>query len=404
MTHVTAHADDAARGARWSLHGWLPPLVLVVGLMLLVLPVFTFESTERWDQGWHIDYAAQWYFTGRPPEIIPHVGYHLLLMNLKNLLPGLAFRDLAILVMLSVYACTGFMTYRYLLAGGWGTSNARRWRAAGLSAALHLVAPVMLLTLLDQNTYFGYIAAHIYHNPTSILLKPLGLALFLLSAYGLTHARSPLWMMPLTFLISVAGAMVKPNYALCLIPAVVLLLLIRLARRQPVDSLLIFLGFVVPTAITLAIQLEVMTADRGDIVFAPLQSLTFYGETLPGLALKLPLSLLFPLAVTASTWRSSKNDPAFQMAWLTLGFGLVQYYLFNETKHVGAGNFWWGAQLALFILFIVSARIAWRAPLGEKRRRWLWIVLGVHVACGLFLWGLHVAGHQIGAAAVRTWW
>ncbi|MCA9904323.1 MAG: hypothetical protein KC547_10730, partial [Anaerolineae bacterium] len=171
--------------ARTGVRAWLPPLVLAVGLMLLMLPVFTIETTETWDQGWHIDYAAQWYYTGWPPEVIPHVGYHLLLMGLKNIARGVEFRDLAILVMISVYACTGLMTYRYLLAGGWGVSAGRRWRAAGLSAALHVVGPIMLLTLLNQNMYFGYVTPHTYHNPTSILLKPLALLLFFISLYGL---------------------------------------------------------------------------------------------------------------------------------------------------------------------------------------------------------------------------
>ncbi|MCL4250185.1 MAG: hypothetical protein KJ065_18700 [Anaerolineae bacterium] len=403
MTHA-AHADDMTLTARTGVRGWLPPLVLAVGLMLLLLPVFTIETTETWDQGWHFDYAAQWYYTGQPPEIIPHIGYHLLLIGLKNLAPGLEFRDLAILVMIGVYACTGFMTYRYLLAGGWGVTAGRRWRAAGLSAALHLVGPVMLLTLLNQNMYFGYVTPHTYHNPTTIVLKPLALILFFISLYGLTHAHSPLWLMPLTLVISVASVMVKPNYALCLVPAVLLLMFVRLARRQPVDSVLLFLGLVAPTMITLAIQMEVMTTSRGDVVFAPLQSLTIYGETLLGQVVKLPLSLLFPLAVAGVTWRASKGDPAFQTAWLALGSGLAQYYLFNETKHPHGGNFWWGSQIALFILFIVSARIAWRAPLPEGRRRWLWVALALHVICGLIWWGLHVAQHQIGVYDGRVWW
>ncbi|MCC6615146.1 MAG: hypothetical protein IT320_16835 [Anaerolineae bacterium] len=389
---------------RLHLSVWLPPLALAAVLILLMTPIFTIETTEMWDHGWHINFAEQWYIYGQMPEVIPHFGYHLLLMTLKDIFRGLSFSQLAIGVMVASFVGTSFITYRYLLAEGWGMSNLRRWQAAGLSLALHMVAPMFLLTLFNKNIYFGYITPHTYHNPTSILLKPLALILFLIGVRGVTRAESPLWLMPLTFILSVTAVTVKPNYALCLLPAVTLIMLVRLARRQPIDGALVFLGLLAPAAITLGTQMTLLTAERGNLVFAPLEALTIHDEALLGIVIKLPLSLVFPLAVAAMTWRSSKHDPAFQIAWLGLGFGLVQFYLFNETKDVGGGNFWWGAQIALFILFIVSARIAWRASLSQDQRGWLWGILALHVVCGVIWWGQHMLEFQYGVGIMRLWW
>lgn len=385
-----------------------PVLCAVFVVMALAVPVFTYEVTEQWDHGWHQTYARYWFELGRVSELLPHVGYHLLLMGVLRAAPGVDMRVVGLGVMLVTYAACGLAVYACVAA----VAGERRWLAALLTVTLMYAAPVNFLNLGQQNLYFGYIAPNVYHNPTTILLKPLALAQFWLTLRALGERNTPSWVLPSLIGLSLAGILVKPNWALCLLPAAGLITVIRKSRRQPVDVSTLTFGLFVPSVCALAAQYLFFEATRGGIVFAPLWSLSFHDTSIESLTVKLLLSLALPLVVAAVDVRAVRRLPEMALAWVGLVIGLAQFYLLNETKHYWAGNFWWGAQVGLFILFVVSVRrmLAWLdgGSIDERLRAIPRLVaaggvLLLHVAGGMLWWYVHAAQPIVGRV-LRVWW
>ena len=108
-------------------------------------------------------------------------------------------------------------------------------------------------------------------------------------------------------------------------------------------------------------------ASGNALQYAPLLAIGFYSPTDAGtLVWKLAASILFPAVVVLCFPRSLK-DGRVSLAWGTLLVALAIGYLFAEDgRQADHGNLLWSAQLAVFLLFAVSAgwlveRVAGRA-------------------------------------------
>jgi hypothetical protein len=85
-------------------------------------------------------------------------------------------------------------------------------------------------------------------------------------------------------------------------------------------------------------------------------------------------------------FKEAIKDRALNLAALTFGFGVAQMYLLAETgDRANHGNFWWGAQITLFVLFIVSTTFLLQR--ASERRDWrVWlcsVVFALHLMSGL---------------------
>ena len=79
------------------------------------------------------------------------------------------------------------------------------------------------------------------------------------------------------------------------------------------------------------------------------------------------------------------------MAWLTFGIGLAMFCLLTVTGRTDYGDFIWGPQMALFVLFVESIRLVLPDLVGARRRLdvragIVLVALTLHVVCGAVLW------------------
>lgn len=276
------------------------------------------------------------------------------------------------------------------LHGRW--SSLRRALCAG---TLTLVAPIMALVSLDGLYYFGYIGLASYHNPTVHLLRPFALVSFYFAVRSLNISRSPGWMVAASALVIVISALIKPNFALVILPALGLLVMLAqlrpLLRRQPVDWRMALLGFALPGCLVLAVQGIVTYADGGSIMLSPLAVESGYsGYLLP----KFFLSIIFPLVLLVAYFPRVWKNKEMALAWLVFAAGVLQSYLFAEGgDRLMHGNFRWSAQIGLFLLFAVSAHFLLHTPFPADRRGWARRLLVaaaylLHLAAGM-LYYLH---------------
>jgi hypothetical protein len=287
----------------------------------------------------------------------PHFLLQFLVLVVDFLLPGNI--DAAMIVVnLLAYAATAAIILRVILHR---TSSPAV--AVTLTLALLLASSVALLFPIDRHLYRGYIPANVFHNPTMVLLKPLALLSFGYAAAALwpeqgAKVRTTI----LCALLTVACALAKPNYTVCILPALAIVAAKRGAFHSPIDWKLLVLGFVLPACATLLLQYHWTFSDsqipgvlpgNSHIVFAPLAVVR---RSSTWLVVKLLLSLLFPLSVLAVNFRRAREDCALMLAWLLFAIGAAMMYLLAESgPRMVHGNMLWSAQIAVFILFVRSA-------------------------------------------------
>jgi len=242
--------------------------------------------------------------------------------------------------------------------------------------------------LLPDPWFAGHFPANQYHSPTTLMSRPIMLALLgfgVSAAFG--AARRGAAVAGCAGLVLVSG-IVKPSFLMAFLPAVGAIAVFNWKRA---DWRLLIVGLGIPTAALLAAQFALRYLVRADdgvnVVYAPLLVLGLYGPTdLSTLGARLALSVLFPLAVTVLFPLRAARDLEVVLGWVTLVVGVSYGYLLAETGgKVSSGDFLWSGQLAAFLLFAVSAMFLLRqleAAGSDPRRA---SVYGRAFVCGLLL-------------------
>lgn len=346
--------------------------VLWLGLLAAALfaPVTINTALNFNDVPYHTDWVAQMWAS--KTLLLPHFLYHLLVilvhpivsLSVSAFVPRYADQTyliagiIVIILAHALLACVLYVLLRSIL------DQARRSAVVLCGACalgLMLVWPITLFFPFDQHAYFGYIGLNTYHNPTQVLLKPLGLLLFLYAMSVFTFEDHRPWhRIGIVAVLVVASTLVKPTYIICLLPALGAYAIYAFVRRQRVNWLLLIVGVAVPALAVLAWQylftyiFDTMPSGEGEIILAPF---AFYEahDAADFLGFKVVLSLLFPLSVAILYFKQAFANITLRLAWLVTGVGLFYGYLLAEQgPRLAHGNFLWAGQMAGLILFVTS--------------------------------------------------
>lgn len=379
------------------------PWALLVALIALVFGHATYVAVAapEGDFRRHMQFAEQLAHTGSLP--FPHAAYHLMVLAVARLMPLAAASWLVALCFYELLGALVCVLVRRAFPDGAGARA--RWLPVALTLGLMVAFPISVFSL--PRLYLGYIPPNVYHNPTVIVLKPLALALFVLTVRALKGSSRRPWAVPATAALVVVSTFVKPNYTLALVPTLMVVGPCLVLRRRAVDRWLLVAGVLGPAVVTLAYQyLAAFGAEDSvsHVVFAPLRAMTVYSSagTLP---LKFLASIVFPLTVYVVYRPRARRSLALNLAWLVFLVASAQVYLFAETgERLRALNFLWGPEVAVFILFVVSMvvtiRETWPGVDGRGPGwRLSWIAFGLQVASGVLYYGVHV-----GSQRFSDWW
>jgi len=256
------------------------------------------------------------------------------------------------------------------------------------SLSLPFVAPIIGLATIDNRFYFGYIGLANYHNPTILILRPVALLSFIVVIQIFKKPRNQFWLIAVSAFLTILSALIKPNYIICLVPALFLLMIYCKIKNIQIDWKLAIYGVIAPALIVLAIQIFIAylsPASGGySILFLPFVVESAYSGYLP---IKFLLSIIFPLAVSLLFIRRIISNKEFQLGWLSFMIAVFQLYLLAESgKRLLDGNFRWSAQITLFILFVISARfiyLQWGSEKGMKKKIMALIGYTPHIISGL---------------------
>ncbi len=335
---------------------------VIIALVILTIAASTPIYYHRIMQPVDTDYGSHIYFAqdvlqGKllEPRILAHPVLQLLLvaihigsrgrMNLFNAL---------ILVQVAVQVALVLILYFWF-----GKAERKHWdlKRATLAFSITFLAPVMLLAFKDQKFYYGYITLANYHNPTIHLLKPFALLSFFYVIRLLAGEKSNWKQIVLSACWLSLSTWIKPNYALAVLPALMLAILIRRLQHQPIDWKMVVYGFFLPGFCMLAIQwwIAYVTGEPSEgIILAPFE---VEGAFSDWLFYKFILSTLFTLVVAWIARRELLKDAGLLAGWCGFAMGAAQFYLLAEGgERFLHGNFRWSGQIMLFLLFAVSVR------------------------------------------------
>jgi len=370
--------------------------IVTVGLAAVIFAPMYYRLLPSSDYYIHAMLAAR--MAESASILTPHFLYQLILIPLATLLAG----NFAIA---GLFATTLFtMTTAGIL---WNFLHKLTTASAAtfLTIALLLVGPVLLIAPLDGHYYSGYIGINVFHNPTMLLLKPLAVVSFYYAAIYSRGEQSTPKHIALSGLITILAALAKPNFTICIIPALLVMTALLLKRGNKPDWRMLIGGFLLPAAGVLLVQyllaystaqIDVVNEGKSSIILAPFAVMKGFSSYF---ILKFFCSFLFPLGVALNFPSLVKRDAGLLLAWFSFLFGAAYTYLLAESgSRMTHGNFVWSGQITLFILFIMSTLFllrqaasagGWVDSLRHDRKFLVSSILfSMHLASGLVFYAL----------------
>jgi hypothetical protein len=386
--------------------------------LLLGLPILLFApALGRIDQfgpindfSLHARYTREWFETQKLTT--PHFLNSALTIACKWAVPAisaiglepLSYIDAELIVAQAMYVLAAIVIYCVLR---WCAPTAAaqhpNWLLlAGLT--LLLVGPITLFTLVNNNLYTGYFPpANVYHNPTTLALKPFALATVAAVAVFLgppasSNIRLGRWSLLLAALV-ILMTLAKPSYTICLVPALLLLVALDAGLRRSGRAWLAVAVIGVAGILVLAWQYWLVYGQPGsNLIFYPFLMVRD-PEAIAWL--KFSMSIAFPAGVAVFYFRRVRENIAFRLGWLCFAISCLYYFLLAEGARTDHNNFGWGCQVALFVLFVLSfgvlledgaAQQAGTSPPTPLAYATCWSLFGMHLTSGLLFYFSHLNG------------
>jgi hypothetical protein len=192
----------------------------------------------------------------------------------------------------------------------------------------------------------------------------------------------------------------KPNFTMGILPALGMISLYRIFRRQPLDWPLL-LALVIPASALLGMQFFFAYVSPNDhglelrvfgwmMIWTPPWQIIVQGIA----------SIAFPLTVYLAFLPSTRKNMLLNFSWLIFFVTAFFAYFVNETgRRFTDGNFVWGAYASVFVLMLVSIvflirehPVFFAIPTMREIRRMKWrqwlplSVLALHGIYGLGYW------------------
>ncbi len=378
---------------------------------------FYFDSRGG-DYYYHIKIARLMVTTEK--IITPHFLYQALVIIAGNLLYGgkLLLGNLlkaGYLVSLSVTLALFSLLY-VLFLKAINRDGVRYSIFSALMAVFFTVgSAVNALYFLDKHAILGYLPLNVYHSPTFSLLKLFAVPLFLVASRIFVSSKiNARWLILEGALAAVLAALSKPSFTIIILPAVVVMAAYKILKKEHIKWDLLLWGIMAPSLIVLGWQyymsygshwenmnlaLEGSRVFSARIAFVPFGQFIRWMTPLNLLLPKLLLSILFPLTVYVSYWKTARRDLIFNLGWLVFLFGCVFTYFFVEmAMDSGAnqvleyGNFTWSGMVGVYILFVAAAlfflRQIFQQPATEKtdwrRLGFVLFIMALHLVYGIF--------------------
>jgi len=379
---------------------WLVITVLVIGIIAISAPMYYFRimgGTEN-DYGGHI--VDTYTLLEKKPLTPLTLGHPLLQLILAGMvwISRWHIDPFAAMIILMVVCQVVLALTLYFWLGELKCKGGD-WIRALVACSITIITPILALAPVDNKFYFGYIGLADYHSPTMLLLRPLALISFIFAFQIFDKPRNPGWMMAVSSITVILTALAKPNYLMCILPAILVLGIIWYIRKLRWDWRLFLFGFVIPGVSILFLQWMLVfgTSAVSSIMIDPF--VISYSSSY--LFWKFLLSILFPAAMTGLFFRKIIKDSYVLLGWIGFIGGAVMLYFLSESgARMYDGNLSWGAEVMLFLLIASMVRFCLKTFAVEKTVLWkrllIWGIYLLYVASGIVYYVHCITGSSYG--------
>jgi hypothetical protein len=265
-----------------------------------------------------------------------------------------------------------------------------------LTAACGTIALVLIMPLPNwwkpEQIFLDKIAPNLWFNATFILTMPFAILLFFSAISWLRTLSLRSWLRVL--ICCLMSVLTKPNYVLAFIPALGVAVLIRIAlfqKREVARALLCFAGLTLVAVFMLGLQYADSYLRSGatpsasgassPFIIAPFAVWKLYS---PNILASLLLSIAFPLSVAILYFDKIKANLTTLLAWGVWVVAMLQYILLAETgEYFRDGNWGWGSNIAMYIVFLISMMVVLSEP-RSPRFYLVAVVWALHLATGIY--------------------
>ena len=276
---------------------------------------------------------------------------------------------------------------------------------AGLDLVLHL-AGAIYLPFFNDKPYLGQGSPNIWHNPTTIIVRPIGLLIFILTASMIIQARKeefenniPAGRAAATGILLILSCLAKPSFVQVYYPAIFTLMVLWLImyRGRNFKTAIQLMLMCLPSLAVMILQFVIAfyggNKNAGGITIAPF---VVAGARTRSIPISMLLLLAFPLLMLILTAIRKGVTWGDAFAWMMLLWGLVWRLLLAEKgERTWHGNFSWGYMLAAYLVWFTAVRSYLKLYFSEQmtgNKRGVGfvlatIVLALHLVSGIYYIG-----------------
>ena len=241
---------------------------------------------------------------------------------------------------------------------------------AALFAMLLILSSAVYIRSFNETPYLGQGSPNPWHNPTTIMVRPIALLIFVLVMGECVRVQKSgfargqglrIWKGLLLAVLLLLSNLSKPSFVQIFYPAIFLLMFLWLFvyRGKNFPLGLQLLVCCLPSVALMGMQFVAAfygstNSDSAGVIFAPFKVAGLYTDNI---AFSTLLLLAFPLLVSLCGIVRRTFDWIDFFAWLMLLVGMAEKFLLAEDgSRLWHGNFNWGYILGAYLLWFVSIR------------------------------------------------
>lgn len=328
-----------------------------------------------------------------PSDILPHMKWaqQLLDNGLLSFIKTDTYPIWQILVALSTilfrmplatsatFVCSLLNTITYVLIYYYFTQHGLKNNILPPIICALLIMGPLYIPWFNPNIYLGQGTPNIWHNPTTLCVRPLALITFILitnilKKYNDMHKYCIKDIITLAILLVFCN-LAKPSFAQGIIPGLGLYFVIKLINNKG-ENLFFYLKIVaafIPSALLLVIQWFISfycatnTGENNSITITLFEIWKCYS---PNILISFILGMGFPIYIALCNWTKIKKKIELQILGCALFASYLEYALLAET---GArkydGNFSWAMLLFMFLAYVFAMRelLIWNKNYDYKK-------------------------------------
>lgn len=327
---------------------------------------------------------------------IPHIGFHII-AKLLSKITSLSLTNIVPIMMSFVIIGTIKLTMKIFL------SQNNFPIPLVFILFLSIVANIVIalyLPFFNKFMYLGQWSPNYWHSPTYTLLKPISLlSFFIMYKLIFKDTYTPAYQYVFTSFLFLYGTLVKPNFIICYIPFIFLMLLIS---RKEFKFYLNTFYIILPSVILLLLQFYLtyilkysdFIYNKDSIKFTWFGVMKLYT---PNLFVSLFLVIGFPLSILIFELKKITLNSILLHCWIFVTLSYLISGLLAEVNNFIYANFITSYNISLFILFVfsISTYISWFHDYKSNKYRIMIssILLTYHLFSGLiYLYGLLIFG------------